>query len=175
MFEMSIRTTVICNTCYQEEISEEPTSILHLQPLKSLQTAIDSFLKSEQLTVDNARFCNFCSSIQPATLEKRICKCGSYVIIQLQRFNFVNGSLKKDASLVEIAPDVPKLPLHLDREISFSKQLSLKAVINHFGSLSNGHYTASVLDKFSDKWFNCNDRAVLPTSKKDLNNNFTYL
>ena len=108
-------------------------------------------------------------------MEKCLSKVRRYLIVQFQRFNQDNGTISKNAMPVQIIPDVSKILLCLDNEIHFTKHLSLKAVVNHFGSITNGHYTASVLDGVSGKWFSCNDRAVLPTSEKDLNNGFSYL
>jgi len=42
------------------------------------------------------------------------------------------------------------------------KKFILKALINHVGTLGNGHYTAIVKDCTCNIWSHCNDRAVIP-------------
>ena len=36
----------------------------------------------------------------------------------------------------------------------------------HSGNLDNGHYTAYVFDKKQNKWFKCNDKAVVTETTK---------
>ena len=133
MFEIAIITTVTCKVCYQEEKTEEVSSILRLDLSASIQKAIEQFSKAEELS--DSQFCHFCSCVQPKIQEKMFRKCGNFVIIQLNRFGQQNGIIRKDTSFAEVFSESITLSLQLDSEIFFRKQLSLKAVINHIGSL----------------------------------------
>ena len=56
-----------------------------------------------------------------------------------------------------------------------SRKFALKAIVNHNGTLSNGHYTAIVKDKSQDSWFHCDDHIVVPCGKETLKSASAYL
>ena len=58
---------------------------------------------------------------------------------------------------------------------SLPKKFVLKALVNHVGTIVNGHYTAIVKDRNEDRWFHCDDRTVLPCRKNVFNSASVYL
>ena len=66
-----------------------------------------------------------------------------------------------------------------DSKISFSvvnrdgaslpRKFVLKALVNHVGTIVNGHYTAIVKDRNEERWFHCDDRTVIPCRKNVFN------
>ena len=175
LFDTSVKTCITCDICSQDNVREEVTPIIHLQPKKLIQSAIDNFFSEEFIPSENAPFCHYCNAKNPAVLKRQIVKCGSYLIFQLKRFKVTNNEISKDASFVTVYPQSPSFTILVDNEISLQKTLSLKAVINHFGTVNNGHYTAVTFDSISKKWIHCNDRAVLPATEEMLNVEFPYL
>ena len=45
-----------------------------------------------------------------------------------------------------------------------ARRFVLKAIVNHHGTLCNGHYTSIVNDR--DRWLHCDDHNVILCSKK---------
>ena len=91
-------------------------------------------------------FCNFCSSLQSATLEHEFTKIGDILIVHLKRFSNFRGSVIKDIRPVKCDTEIV-LPVSLDNDITSQKKFKLFAVINHLGTLERGHYTA-LINKF---------------------------
>ena len=54
-----------------------------------------------------------------------------------------------------------------------SRKFALKDVVNHNGTLSNGHYTAIVEDKSQDSWSHCD--LLVPCGKEILQSDRAYL
>ena len=83
----------------------------------------------------------------------------------------------KDCTQIECFPENLLVPVGREGEIRNSLPYELVAIINHEGSLSSGHYWAFVKDHSTNKWYNCNDRAVtlLMDVRKRLNNAFSYI
>ena len=59
--------------------------------------------------------------------------------------------------------------------MSFSKEFSLVATINHSGSLNAGHYWAFIKDNISNSWFKCDDRSIFKVKLSTLNNTISYV
>ena len=97
------------------------------------------------------------------------------LIIQLERYSFVNGNTIKDQRHVNLTPPTLRIPHGTDGEISFVKSYDLKAVINHSGTATSGHYWANVFDKNSGFWLKCDDTSVTKIKLEELNSSNSYL
>ena len=175
LFETSIRIVTMCDLCNQENIREESVSIIHLQTLDSIQNSIDNFFSEEHLVAEDAPYCNYCAGHYSATQQKQIFRCGTYLIFQLIRFTIIGNVVSNNRSYIRVHPGSPNIKVKVDDEVSFNKHLSLRAIINHIGGISNGHNTSVTLDSASGSWIHCNDRAILPASEELLNGEFPYL
>ena len=90
-------------------------------------------------------YCPQCSELRECTRETSISNCGHVLIIQLNRFSKFNGDTFKDTRFVECLPEkdhILTVPFKLDDDVSFSKEFSLVATMNHSSSLNAGHYWA---------------------------------
>ena len=56
---------------------------------------------------------------------------------------------------------------------SLSKN-SLMALVNHSGTMDQGHYGAVIKDLNSGGWLTCNDKVVLAASQHSRNNSTSY-
>ena len=115
--------------------------------------------------------CPQCSELRESTRETSVSNCGQVLIIQLNRFTKFNGDTFKDTRFVECLPvedHILRVPLKLDDNVSFPKEFSLVATINHSGSLNAGHYWAFIKDNTSKSWFKCDDRSVLKVKPSTL-------
>ena len=79
----------------------------------------------------------------------------------------------KNNLLVNCHPDPLFVAIVSDIEVAFKKEFQLKAVINHSGTLNNGHYTS--LAKVNSNWFLYNDRTVSEADDSDLNSSMSYV
>ena len=175
LFENRIKSSVTCNTCFQMKVTEEVMPILQLSPFTSIQESVNQFLEPEYLHGQNAYFCNHCNSNQSAVLRKQILRCSTYLIVQLKRFLTVRNSTMKDVSVVNCCPTSLYIPTVIDNEVSYCKPFTIRASINHSGTLQNGHYTTIAKNVSSNTWTHCNDRAVVSAFVSSLNNNSSYV
>ena len=75
-----------------------------------------------------------------------------------------------------MSPDLElKVPTSVKDEGSFSTKYSLMTLINHSGTLDQGHYWATVKDLNSADWLSCNDKVVLTVPQHSINNTISYI
>ena len=55
------------------------------------------------------------------------------------------------------------------------KEFTLKATINHSGTLQAGHYWAHIKDEDNRGWLKCNDTSVIATPFSGLSNTSSYV
>jgi ubiquitin C-terminal hydrolase len=122
------------------------------QPEKlTISNLLKSFSVPEKLTEDNAWYCNKCKSHKLA--KKKLClyTTPKYLLMHLKRFShkihgrYVSNS-KIDSSI--------KLS---DFEEINGKRYELISIVNHMGSISSGHYTATVK---KNEWLCFDDERV---------------
>ena len=103
----ALRQTITCTVCQQQNVTEEPSSIIHLPAAKSIQWPLQSFLKSAEV---NNYFCNFCNMHQQAILDNTLSKVGKYLIDHLKRFGQTEDTVIKDIQKV-FCTQVLQVPL----------------------------------------------------------------
>ena len=111
---------------------------------ESVQAGVDAKFKSN---VREMRNCLVCDSFTESTKEFSIVTAGSVLIVQLERFEYVDGKPLRKGNAVECLLssnnwDLDVTVFDSDPEISFSNRYSLVSTINHSGTLSKGHYTS---------------------------------
>ena len=172
----TVQTTVMCDVCFCSSTKEDKLDILTLPTRKHISNSIHQLLQIQPLSGDNMWFCPYCNSKQNATTQSSITNSGSILILQLMRYDNCLGNVYKNNKRVLCLPTSNhqlKLPINLANEVSFSKEYSLVATINHSGNLNAGHYWAFVKD--SDAWLECNDSSVLKVKSSALNNTSCYV
>ena len=123
------------------------------------------------------KMCHFCGKSTSFTENKSFAMCGSHLIIQLMRFRQKpNGTVDKDTDPVAISKSLSIPITSHDGSVS-EKEFILKGFINHLGTLNNGHYTATVLDRKGSGWLHCDDRVVSPygDNKEEFFSPYVYL
>ena len=169
----TLRTTVSCNTCLCSSVSEENLDILFLQVSTGIQTSLKQFLNPEILTSGNKWFCPSCNTLCETTRETCVMNSAPILAIQLCRFSNQGGELVKDETLVSCTQSQVgqylTVPITIEDEVSFINKYSLIATINHSGTLSRGHYWASIKDLHSPCWYLCNYKLVSNVEESYLN------
>jgi len=175
LFSLTVKSITSCDTCHCSETEDNNLSILSL-PLKvSIPDSITERLKSVQLS----KFCPICETRTSFSKESQIISTGSFVIIHIDRFSYIEGKPIRNPKVVKCMENlvIPISPSSLDDSmvVSFNDSYSLVATINHSGSLENGHYTAHVKDPLSRSCFFCNDKMIVPCPSAKVENNTSYV
>jgi ubiquitin carboxyl-terminal hydrolase 4/11/15 len=123
----------------------------------SLSDCLEAFTAVEKLSGENAWFCDKCQSkVDEAHRKISWSLAPDVLVILLKRFQFTSAGLEKIS--VPIAFPLQNLLLRTTSEVS---NYDLYGVVNHFGSLSSGHYTA-LCRQDEERWSLFNDHEVAP-------------
>ena len=96
-----------------------------------------------------SKFCHSCQSNSQFSDVRKLSSCGSHVIFQFLRFSECNGQFVKNSDHV-VCDSIISFPVvNPDGSLS-PKKFVLKALINHVGTIVNGHYTAILKDRNED-------------------------
>ncbi|CAF1432985.1 unnamed protein product [Adineta steineri] len=162
------KSTITCLQCMHTSSSYESFVCLTL-PIPStnqctLQDCLQSLNEDEYLIDDDSKwFCSKCQCHSNAKKRLEIHKLPKILIIQLKRFQ-MNSEMRwiKDESLVLYPED--DLDLHQYSSSPSSEQAlyTLYSIVNHNGSLNDGHYTTFSRDLSYDQpqWFEYDDEIV---------------
>ena len=142
-------------------------SVLPLFIYKIFVIVQGNFLRSLQLI-------GFVWTVIKTSERKTFSTCGSHIILQLLRFSESDGEFIKNVEPV-LCKVLLKFTTEGENGTFSSRSFAMKAIVNHNGILSNGHYTVIVRDKAKDRWFHCDDHNVTPCGKKMLKSADVYL
>lgn len=166
-FQGQFRSRLKCLKCGHTSTTYSPFMYLSLPiPAKAgpngctLKDCMDEFTKEEILDGDDAWHCPVCKKPRKASKQLSISRMPVVLIIHLKRFSSHGMWRDKVNTLVNFGKSVDLtryLPPPLDpkdtpggkglpmgSEVTPPFYYSLYAVTNHYGSLTSGHYTASV-------------------------------
>ena len=131
----------------------------------SLNDALDLFGKNNVLQDDDMWYCSKCQKHQVAKQNLQIYKAPRYLIVQLKRFNVkksydgnTNFSGEKNNTFVNYPVKDLDLTKYIVGPDKSNSKYDLYGVIQHFGSLNGGHYTA--MCKNQDNWVDYNDSRI---------------
>ena len=110
--------------------------------------------------------CPLCQEKRDAIRLTRFSSLPNVLIIHIKRFtNILPSQFFKNS--IDVSCTSPlSIFEHVDDSAYVKRTYNLRAIVHHSGTLDNGHYTASVFDKKQNKWFKCNDKAVVPETTK---------
>ncbi|XP_039679545.1 ubiquitin carboxyl-terminal hydrolase 17-like protein A isoform X2 [Perca fluviatilis] len=124
---------------------------LHCQTY-SVEEGLKAFFKGEKVCGDNKMFCNQCNKKRDADFGCEITHNPEILTLLLKRFNF--DYKRRCYVKLHCNVDVPQT-LHI-RNCKYD----LYAIINHFGNLTGGHYTAHIKSFETHVWYDFNDDIV---------------
>ena len=166
----SVRTSTMCDTCGCCNIDEVKLGIIPLPLAKSISLSLDRYLSSENLTGVNKWFCPACNGVMDSTRETGIVDSGKILVVQLLRYNTFKGAVIKNNMKVNCCSETLRLPISADEQVCLYKEFTLKATINHSGTLQVGHYWAHIKDEDNCGWLKCSDTSVIATPFSGLSN-----
>ena len=113
LVQVKTRVTIDCLSCQQSIDNEDSFTIFQLPVASTVQSSFNLFLTPEHLLRDNSFFCDYCSFLQPATIDHGFSRVGQFLIIQLKRFVNFQGTLTKDINIVKCLANI-SIPVILD-------------------------------------------------------------
>jgi ubiquitin C-terminal hydrolase len=147
-----------CLTCGHQSFSFDPVCHMSVPVADgdcSIEECMDSYVKPEILDGDNAWMCDKCGVKRAAHRSHLFWNIPETFMLVLKKFR---GGTQKINSRVSF-----------DKTINMNKYVMTPsksgwiyqpfAIVNHYGSLNSGHYTARIL-KDDDSWKNYDDMAV---------------
>lgn len=125
-----------------------------------LNDCLKFFCEEELLNTENLWYCNKCKKHQKAKKQIKLFKMPKYLIIQLKKFegkanffNYMSGRKKDD--FVKFPINNLDLSDFIENEDEKKYRYDLYAVIQHHGTINEGHYTA--ICNIDDNWVLYND------------------
>lgn len=149
-----------------------------------LYDCLKNYTKEERLGPDDPWTCPNCKVPREATKRITITRAPQILVIQLKRFKSVRrGFTDKSNTLVDFpltgldltpfSVPPPSFPNAQDAEARYGPSASESddqttppfeydayGVVQHFGTLTGGHYTALVRGSTGGQWFEFNDRVI---------------
>ena len=121
----------------------------------TLEDCLEMFTDEEELSLEDYWHCPNCKKPQKASKRLTIWRLPKILIIQLKRFSYKQFTRDKIDNFIQF----PVYDLDLKRFCSDSNQADLDGktfydlygVINHFGGIYGGHYTASAKTIYKNK------------------------
>ncbi|KAG8192284.1 hypothetical protein JTE90_002109 [Oedothorax gibbosus] len=175
MFEGLLKSTLTCMSCRTTSDSFEVFSCLSLPIMTSkcsLEDCFRHFLKSEKISGEAAWDCPKCKQKKEAEKRLRISRVPEILVIQLKRFSYEGLWRRKLQTTVnfDFHFDVP----YEKNSNVYHRKYSLYGIVNHFGTLEGGHYTA-YCSASSRKWYKYDDHEVSEISSSDIITPAAYL
>ncbi|KAJ2544816.1 ubiquitin-specific protease doa4 [Coemansia sp. RSA 1878] len=150
---------------------------LHSEPQPiDIYQCLDAYSESEILDGDNKWMCPVCQTKRTATKRLMIARLPLVLIVHLKRFSTVGHFREK----LEANVQIPTMSMCLQKYVTFgageqSTLYNLYAVANHFGSMSSGHYTASVSDGLNGQWNHFDDTRTSVIHESQVTTPAAYL
>ncbi|XP_068444407.1 ubiquitin carboxyl-terminal hydrolase 48-like [Clinocottus analis] len=149
----------ICSTCCTETGSETPFWNLTLALVNSytgdfsVVSGIEEYFRASYFSGENQMYCDECQHKSDATIKWEIKDHPEVLMLLLKRFEFDYRYM----TYVKINCSV-NVPCSI--QIPENQTYELYAVVDHFGDLRSGHYTATIKPQDSARWYTFNDATV---------------
>jgi len=144
-FEGRLESTVTCQVCHNESITEYPYVSISVQMqanVQKVEALLDEFSKEEE--IEDLIQCDKCEAKTKSHKRLKIIP-NNIIVVHLKRFT---GMSKNHSEIV------------IDEEITINEtKYMLYSTCNHSGNLFGGHYTATCM-KRDGTWTLCNDNHV---------------
>ncbi|XP_070710768.1 uncharacterized protein [Pempheris klunzingeri] len=159
IFHMLMTHKVICSGCCAETDTEGPSWYLPLALVDShsehyrVVDGIEEYFRASDLSGGNQVYCDRCDAKSDATIKCVMRRHPDVLMLLLKRFEFDYRYM----TYVKISCTV-EVPYTL--QIPENQTYELYAVVDHFGDLRGGHYTAAIKSQDDEKWYDFNDTSV---------------
>ena len=145
IFSLTVIAQVACSNCPFSSQNDEQLFGLQLVVKQNLSQSLSSYFQD----TDVLWKCSDCAQSSICKKSLAVIEHPSVLLLHLKRFRSTSNRVVKISSHFEFPVT----------NLAFQGQLyNLRAVINHHGSVSSGHYTAFICS--DNHWFSCNDDKV---------------
>ncbi|XP_070786064.1 ubiquitin carboxyl-terminal hydrolase 50-like isoform X2 [Enoplosus armatus] len=148
-------------TCLKCKDTNDSRSFFWILPLAvedlcgqtySVEKGLKTFFKGEKVCGDNKMYCNRCDKKRDADFGCEMTQNPEILTLLLKRFSF--DAKRRRYVKLHCKVDVPQT-LHME-----NCKYDLYALVNHFGNLTGGHYTALIKSVDTQEWYHFNDDVV---------------
>ena len=151
-------------------MSSIPISLRSQNKDIKLQNQIKLYGQKEKISeVDACFHCKTCNALRGVQKSQEILQLGPIIVFSLQRF--LNN--RKISDFVEFPASIDMRNYICEDRYKNGTEYEIYGVVNHFGSLNGGHYTANC--KTDQGWYNFNDTKVSKIDQSQIFNNSAYL
>uniref|UniRef100_A0A452Y8C0 USP domain-containing protein n=1 Tax=Aegilops tauschii subsp. strangulata TaxID=200361 RepID=A0A452Y8C0_AEGTS len=147
------------------------------QEAVNLFSCLDAFLKDEPLGPDDMWYCPCCKEHRQASKKLDLWRLPEILVVHLKRFSYSRYMKNKLDTFVNF-------PIHDLDMTKYAKHTSggdqphiyeLYAVINHYGGLGGGHYSAYAKLIEEDSWYHFDDSHVSTVNEEETRTSAAYL
>lgn len=147
-----------------------------IDALIRLEDCFKIFVDQEELDRDNTWYCPKCKQHRNAIKESLVNKLPTVLVVHLRRFKKIRS---RDGFVVEKNESEVQIPMRIDmKPFAFEPTddclYDLYGIVNHYGTLSKGHYTATVKSE-DGTWIAYDDEKPLKVKEKDVSTRSAYL
>ena len=122
----------------------------------SIEKCFEEFSKEEKLDKENLWKCPDCKQNLQANKKIEIYNVPKILIIHLKRFN----NNRKINTMINFPLENLEIDNYINKINKGNNKYDLFGVINHYGTLEYGHYTAFCKNYHDNNWYEYNDRIV---------------
>ncbi|KAJ1723576.1 ubiquitin-specific protease doa4 [Coemansia erecta] len=143
----------------------------------SLYQCLSAFSETETLDGENRWHCPRCRTKRRATKRLLVSHLPLVLIVHLKRFSTIGHFREKLETNVIFPTQQLEMDPYVISDLRGSRHTGYKlyAVANHYGSLSAGHYTASVFNGLRGQWNYFDDTRVAPIAEEKVATPAAYL
>ncbi|OHT07394.1 Clan CA, family C19 [Tritrichomonas foetus] len=141
----------------------------------TLAKCFECFSFPDKLDELNEWFCPKCRTLVPAIARLNIWSVPDILILHIKRFIVKDGSFKKIFAKIDFPETIDMAPYVIGPQNKENLTYKLYSVVNHIGTMSGGHYTATSYSDTEKQWYTYNDDAVYQTTQKVTDSETAYV
>ncbi|XP_069812709.1 ubiquitin carboxyl-terminal hydrolase 50 [Dendropsophus ebraccatus] len=141
----------------------------------SIQECLKCFFQQQTLTRKDKIFCPSCKTKQDASVNTQIWKLPKILVLHLKRFEYKGQQKRKLKTNVDFPLNNLDLTPFLPTFYVKHQKYRLYAIVNHFGELDYGHYTAFCLHPGTKKWNAFDDIRYFQLTESEVKTSSAYI
>ncbi|XP_054916248.1 ubiquitin carboxyl-terminal hydrolase 47-like isoform X3 [Poeciliopsis prolifica] len=161
----------VCDQCDSDTEDLVPFWFLSLPLMDSsdgnysVEDAIREFLKDVRFYGEDQLYCDKCEDNRDTTVKYELKHHPEILILLLKRFeyNYQCMSYSKDNRAVDVCHTI---------DLPENQTYELYGLVDHFGTLSGGHYTATIKPEDEENWYEFSDSSVTLVSNQMFQKKF---
>ncbi|KAI9591430.1 hypothetical protein BDF19DRAFT_455205 [Syncephalis fuscata] len=184
LMQGQLRSRLVCKHCNMTSTNYSPFTFLSIPiPKKKGKSSItacldDLPLRSHLKATMHGEHCPKCKKARSATKKLNLARLPNVLIIHLKRFSFQGPFRDKLDTMVDFPLsqlDVAKYVTPGLKSTVSPSTYNLYGVVNHYGGLNGGHYTACVKRAYDQRWYNYDDSRVSACDESTLLSKAAYI